>query len=244
MFERASFEEERQAISGRLQANPELQRLGREFSQAAVESKYAYIWDWRGLPIIQLPADLMAIQQLIWRSRPTVIIEAGVAWGGGTAFAADMLSLVDGRLVVGVDLNLADSVETAITALDLPVEVELIRGSSTSALVVEQIVARLSPSDRVMLMLDSNHTHDHVLDELRVLTPLVTAGQYCVVMDTLVEFMPKETFPDRPWGPGNNPYSAIEVFLDESQGFVRDKDLSSQILTTLHPGGYLRAAGA
>lgn len=217
-----------------------LAQLARDFVVVSDKYNYAYQWTWCDLPILQLPQDVLATQEIIFRCRPTVIIETGVAWGGGIALYATLMDLLGGRLVVGVDLNLADSVVADVEAVGFKTPVDFYRGSSTSQDVFGSIAASLKPDDRVMVLLDSNHTHAHVLDELRLYARLVTPGQYCIVSDTIVEFIPTQDHRPRPWGQGDNPMTAVRSFLSESDAFEIDKELDDRLLMSFNPSGYLR----
>lgn len=239
-FDRAEFEVQKAQMLANQGKDRELFDLGRDFIIKSDRHGYAYQWTWCGLPIIQMPQDVLAVQQIMWQRRPSVVIETGVAWGGSIALYASLMDLYGGRLVVGIDLNLAESVERALAELEFQTPIELFRASSTAPETVESVRGLVRPDDSVMVILDSNHTHDHVLHELRSYSGLVTNGQYLVVSDTIVQEIPIQTHRPRPWGPGDNPGTAASQFLDSSTEFVVDADLHNQLVMTFNPRGYLR----
>lgn len=217
-----------------------LQQVSLEYLKSSYRRDYCYQWDWLGFPILQMPEDIVAYQELIFRCRPTVIIETGVAWGGSVALAASILSQVsgDGR-VIGIDLNLEPTLEGRLQQLGLRAHIELHGGSSVDADLVKAIGETLGPSDRVMVVLDSHHSHDHVFQELALYSELVSVGQYLIVGDTSVKDLATETSRAREWSSALNPHSALEAFLVDHDDFVRD-EINDKLLTTFHPGGYLR----
>ena len=203
--------------------------------------KYSYNFTWLGLPIIQLPQDIVAIQEIIWTTKPNVIIETGVAHGGSLILSASILELLrsDGQ-VIGVDVDIREHNRVEIEKHPLSKRITLIEGSSVDARVIEQVKEIINGKQSVMVMLDSNHTHEHVLEELRLYSPMVTRGCYLVVLDTIVEDMTDDSFHDRPWGAGNNPKTAVREFLQENGRFAIDKELENRLLLTVAPDGYLQ----
>ena len=203
--------------------------------------KYSYNFTWLGLPIIQLPQDIVAIQEIIWTTKPNVIIETGVAHGGSLILSASILELLrsDGQ-VIGVDVDIREHNRVEIEKHPLSKRITLIEGSSVDAHVIEQVKEIINGKQSVMVMLDSNHTHEHVLEELRLYSPMVTRGCYLVVLDTIVEDMTDDSFHDRPWGAGNNPKTAVREFLQENGRFAIDKELENRLLLTVAPDGYLQ----
>ncbi|WP_374667322.1 cephalosporin hydroxylase family protein [Ramlibacter sp.] len=246
MNPREQFEEEcRRNVEG-LGRDTDLQALSRVWVREIAPHKYAYNFRWLGRPIIQFPQDMMAMQELIWQVQPDLIIETGIAHGGSLIFSASMLELVaacggpaDAR-VLGIDIDIRAHNREAIEAHPMARRIDMIQGSSIAPEVIEQVRAAARGRDRVLVCLDSNHTRDHVLAELRAYAPLVTVGSYCVVFDTLLEDMPEAMFTDRPWGPGNGPKTAVRAYLAEAPGFEVDRAIEHKLLITVAPEGYLR----
>ena len=238
MNERQPFDA---AAVERMAADEELTRVSREFFLKTCEHRYSYNFSWLGRPIIQYPQDLVALQEIVWRVRPRVIVETGIAHGGSTIFFASMLELTggDGR-VVAVDVDIRAHNRAAIEAHPLHHRIEMIEGSSIDHAVADRVRELARGKGAVMVVLDSNHTHDHVLRELELYSPLVTRDSYLVVMDTVVEYMPEDAFADRPWGKGNSPLTAVREFLQRTDRFVVDKELEDKLLVTVAPSGYLR----
>jgi cephalosporin hydroxylase len=231
-------EEVRHNIEG-LKQDRDLHALSRVWVREVSPHKYAYNFSWMGRPIIQFPQDMMAMQEILWSVKPDLVIEAGVAHGGSILYYASLLELIGHGEVLGVDIDIRPHNREAIEAHPMSRRVRLLQGSSIEAATIDQVRA-LAHGKRAVVVLDSNHTHDHVLAELRAYAPLVCPGGYCVVMDTLIEDMPARLVGDRPWGPGNNPKTAVQQFLRESHDFEIDANLESKLLITVAPSGYLR----
>jgi cephalosporin hydroxylase len=212
--------------------------------QLLIESapyKYSYNFTWLGRPIIQYPQDILAVQEIIWRVKPDLIIETGIAHGGSLVFSASMLELLSGDgIVVGIDIEIREHNRRAIEAHPLFHRISMIEGSSTDEAVARQVREIAAGKQHVLLLLDSNHTHAHVRRELDLYSPLVTQGSYIVVFDTIIEDLPEDFFPDRPWGPGNNPRTAVREFLRDSDRFEIDREIEAKLLITVAPEGYLR----
>lgn len=241
---------------GRMAADQALAAESRSFFNRLCEYKYSYHFDWMGRPIIQFPQDMVAMQELIWEVKPDLIIETGIAHGGSLVFSASMLALLDmcdaiesgqamdprvsGRMVLGVDIDIRSHNRAAIEAHPLASRIRMIQGSSTAPEVVKQVQAIAREHSRILVCLDSNHTHEHVLAELNAYAHLTTVGSYCVVFDTVVEDMPKSMFPDRPWGPGNNPKTATHAFLKEHPEFEIERSIQHKLMLTVAPDGFLR----
>jgi len=235
-------EEKRTAIAaqGRDQA---FRESTRDWFRRSLKHRYSYAFTWLGLPIIQYPQDIVAIQELLWRVRPEVIVETGIARGGSLLLSASLLELIGGTgRVVGVDVDIRPHNRTVIEAHPLMKRISLIEGSSIDPAVAAKVSAIVGehPKGPVLVILDSNHTHRHVAEELRLYSPLVTAGSYLVVFDTVIEDLPAEMFPDRPWGPGDNPRTAVREFLRHNDRFVVESEIEDKLLITAAPGGYLR----
>ncbi|KIQ29595.1 cephalosporin hydroxylase [Variovorax paradoxus] len=208
--------------------------------------KYSYHYEWMGRPIIQYPQDVMAMQEIIWRVQPDLIIETGIAHGGSLIFSAAMLELnaacggpADAK-VLGLDIDIRAHNRQAIEAHPMSRRISMIEGSSTAPEVIEQVRRFASGRKSVLVCLDSNHTHAHVLAELEAYAPLATVGSYCVVFDTIVEDLPKEMYPDRPWGPGDNPKTAVHEYLKSHPEFEIDHAVDHKLMISVAPEGYLK----
>jgi cephalosporin hydroxylase len=187
-----------------------------------------------------MPPDIVALQEVIWETRPQLVIETGIARGGSLILYASILELIGEGEVLGIDIDIRPHNRQAIEAHPLARRIRMVEGSSLDDDVVAQVGASASEVERVMVVLDSNHTHDHVLGELRAYGALVTVGQYLVVADTFVEQIPVQQHRPREWGPGNNPATALRAWLDEIEGFEADPFVNAKLLLTASPGGYLR----
>jgi cephalosporin hydroxylase len=220
---------------------PRLRELTGEWFLESVRVKYSYRFSWMGRPIIQYPQDIVAMQELIWQLQPDCIVECGIAHGGSLIFYASMLELLGGdRRVVGVDVDIRAHNREAILAHPMAKRITMFEGSSIDPAMVARVSEAASRFERIMVVLDSNHTHDHVLGELRAYSRLVKKGGYLVVFDTVVENMPDEFFQDRPWRRGNSPMSAVTAFLAENRRFEVDKAFDERLLITVAPSGFLK----
>lgn len=233
-------------VAGQDQA---LQEKSTDWLVHSCRHKYSYNFTWLGRPIIQYPQDIVALQELVWSVKPDLIIETGIAHGGSLILNASLLALLDlcegraePRRVLGVDIDIRPHNREAIEEHPLASRITLIQGSSIAEDVVRQVKAVASGAQKVLVILDSNHTHEHVLEELQLYSPLVSSGSYCVVFDTVVEDMPEDFFPDRPWGRGNNPKTAVHAFLGSSlgQNFAIDRTIQDKLLITVAPDGFLK----
>jgi len=230
----------------RLGEDKDVQSLSRVWSRETNRNGYTYNFTWMGRPIIQYPQDIIAMQELIWATQPDIIVETGIAHGGSLIFSASMLELnaacggkKDAR-VLGVDIDIREHNRAAIEAHPLARRIDMIQGSSIAPEIVAQVKEAAKGQESILVILDSNHTHDHVLAELEAYAPLVTPGSYCVVFDTLIEDMPSELFPDRPWGPGDNPKTAVWEYLKSHPEFEIDQSIPYKLLITVAPDGYLK----
>jgi cephalosporin hydroxylase len=224
--------------------------------EASMRRKYVYNFDWLGRPIIQYPQDMVAMQELVWSTRPDLIIETGIAHGGSLVLSASLLAMLDycdavqggsvldpkasQRKVLGLDIDIRAHNRAAIEAHPMAHKIEMIQGSSISPEVIAQVQAIARGYKRVMVCLDSNHTHAHVLAELQAYAPLTSVGCYCVVFDTFVEDMPGDLFPDRPWAPGDNPKTAVREYLKSHRNFEIDATIPHKLQVTVAPDGFLR----
>lgn len=230
-----------QALIKAMAANPELQQLALHLLRESGVYKYSYNFSWLGRPIIQYPQDIVAIQEIIWQVKPELIIETGVAHGGSLVFSASILELIGGAgEVVGIDIDIRAHNRLALEQHPMFKRIRLLQGSSIDAKIMGTVKEIAADKRSVMVILDSNHTHAHVFQELELYAPLVTKGSYLVVFDTAIEDMPSDFFPDRPWGKGNNPKTAVWQFLKTNDRFVVDKEIEDKLLLTVAPDGYLK----
>lgn len=240
--------------------NRELQSSARSFFEQIGIGKadYVYNFTWLGVPIVQIPQDLQALQEIVWQVKPDLIIETGIAWGGSLMFSASMIAILEacGEIehgqVVGIDIEIRPHNKAAIAAHPLGKKITLLEGSSIDETIVEQVKAIARQHKRVMVCLDSNHTHDHVLAELEVYAPLVSPDSYCMVGDTIIEDAPEGMVSKRPWGKGNSPKTAVWEYLrrlsEEGRScamgqplkFEIDRFIEDKILLTGSPDGYLK----
>lgn len=225
-----------------MQADAKLQRMAREVLIDADRYRWIHQSSWLGEPLLNFPQDMFAIQDIIWRTRPDFIIEVGVAWGGGLLFEATLLDLLGGKKVIGIDIFIPQDLRSRLADHGrLSDRLVLIEGDSTSDQTLAAVREITGSSSKVLVCLDSHHTHDHVLKELRTFAPLVGPGQYLICCDTVVEFIPAQLHRPRPWGPGNNPATAVKQFLSETDRFVVDGAIDQKLLFSCNPGGYLKA---
>ncbi len=224
----------------RMALDEDVNRLKRALFDKSVEYRFSYNFTWLGRPIIQYPDDLMALQEIIWSVQPDLIVETGIAHGGSLVFSASLLKLLGGdRRVVGIDIDIREHNRRAIESHPLASLIEMIEGSSVDENVIRQVGSIAKRFARPLVIVDSNHTHEHVLSELRAYSPLVRAGSYLVAMDTVVEYVDHE-YPDRPWSKGNNPLTAVRTFLDENKRFEVDAEFDEKLLLSVAPHGFLR----
>src|SRR5919205_160862 len=231
MDDSEEFQSRNREFVGRMAADESLRGQTREWMAAATRYEYSYHFTWLGRPIIQFPQDIGATQEIIWRVRPDLIVETGIARGGSLVFSASMLELLGGdRLVVGVDVDIREHNRAEIERHPLAKRIRMIQGSSVDESVVRQVADYAEGRQTVLVMLDSTHTHEHVLRELELYSPLVTKGSYLIVYDTLVEHMPEDMYPNRPWGRGDNPLTAVREFLSRNADFEVDREVDGKLL--------------
>ncbi len=237
-------------------SNVGLQASASAFLRDSIASSYSYNFAWLGRPIIQYPQDIVAVQELIWKFKPDLIIETGIAHGGSLIMSASMLALLDycdalqagtlldptkpARKVLGIDIDIRPHNKAHIEAHPMANRIEMIQGSSIDPTIIAQVHARATAAQRVLVCLDSNHSHEHVLAELEAYAPLTTVGSYCVVFDTVVENLTPELLKDRPWRPGNSPMSAVRQYLKNHLEFATDTNIDRKLLISVAPEGYLK----
>jgi cephalosporin hydroxylase len=241
--DRAAFEEKKRAQAEALGRDGEIFKHALKTLHAADKYDYTYLWSWLGVPIIQFPADVMATQEVIWSTKPDVIIETGVARGGSVLFMASLLELIDKGKVIGIDIDIRPHNREAIERHPMGKRVVLIEGSSTDPEVIARLQAHIPRGASVMAVLDSDHSRDHVLAELRSYGPLVTTGCYMVVADTILGHLDAEQTPpnrSKIWLKGNEPRSALTAYLKETDRFEVDPIINGKLILSSSPGGYLR----
>jgi cephalosporin hydroxylase len=240
----------------KIENNKALLDSAKQFFLESTFSKYSYNFSVLGRPIIQYPQDMVAMQELIWKIKPDLIIETGIAHGGSLIMSASVLALLDmceaietgtifdpkksKRKVLGLDIDIRQHNREAIEAHPMSSRIQMIQGSSIAPEVIEQVESVAKNYRRVLVCLDSNHTHDHVLAELEAYAPLTSVDSYCIVFDTIIEDMPKSFFHDRAWSPGNSPKTAVWEYLKNHTDFEIDKSIENKILITVAPDGYIK----
>jgi cephalosporin hydroxylase len=234
------FDLERGKNIRKLGENKNLKNLVLKFMIDSSKYKYSYNFDWLGRPIIQIPQDIVALQEIIWKVKPDLIIETGIAHGGGLIFYASMLELIGKGKVLGIDIDIREYNRKEIEKHKMAKRIKMIEGSSTDEKVIKEVEKIVKRHKKVMVCLDSLHTHEHVLKELELYSPFVSKGSYLVVFDTIIEYFPKGFFKDRPWDKGNNPFTAVKEFLKHNKNFVIDKEIENKLLITCAPGGFLK----
>jgi cephalosporin hydroxylase len=221
-------------------SNAALQQSAARFNEESNKAQYSYNFSWLGRPIIQYPQDMIAMQELIWDVKPDIIIETGIAHGGSLIYYASLLELIGAGEVIGVDIDIRPHNRTEIEAHPMFKRIKMIQGSSVDARIVDEIAKYASGKKAVMVCLDSNHTHEHVLQELLMYSKFVTVNSYLVVFDTIVEQLPDNYLPGRAWGRGDNPMTAVNDFLKINPQFTVDRSIDNKLLVSVAPGGYLR----
>ncbi|MCG2615398.1 cephalosporin hydroxylase family protein [Terrimonas sp. NA20] len=235
----------KQETADRIQSNgtnAALQEAARSFNTESNKAQYSYNFKWMGRPVIQYPQDILAMQELIWEIKPDLIIETGIAHGGSLIFYASVLELVGKGEVLGIDIDIREHNKKEIEAHPMFKRITMIQGSSIAAETVEQVKAFAKDKPVIMVVLDSNHTHEHVLEELKAYAPLVSLNSYVVVFDTIVEHLPEDYLPGlkRPWGIGDNPLTAVRTYLAENPQFEIDDSINNKLLISVAPDGYLK----
>ncbi|PYS69767.1 MAG: cephalosporin hydroxylase [Acidobacteria bacterium] len=221
--------------------DPDFKRLALEWTKQSLIRKYVYNFEWLGRPIIQMPQDIIGLQEVIWKVKPDLIIETGIAHGGSIIFSASMLELLGGNgKVVGVDIDIREHNRKEIENHPMFKRIELIEGSSISEDTAQRVRAIAADYSNVMVILDSNHTHNHVSKELEIYSSLVSIDSYLVVFDTFVEDMPRDFFHDRPWNVGDNPKTAVFAFLKENDSFEIDNVIENKLMVSSAPSGFLK----
>lgn len=238
---KTSFEIEKKQNISLLGMNEEIHSLSTKWIEHVSRMKYSYNFTWLGRPIIQFPQDIVALQELIWQVKPDLIIETGIAHGGSLIFSASILELLGEKgHVLGIDIDIREHNRVEIESHPMFKRITMIQGSSTDPEIAKKVYAFVKDKKKILVVLDSLHTHNHVAKELELYSPLVSSGSYLVVFDTIIEDMPNDFFQDRPWGKGNNPKTAVWEFLKKNNRFIIDKEIENKLLITVAPDGYLK----
>lgn len=221
--------------------NKTLQAAARQFNDASNSAQYSYNFTWMGRPVIQYPQDMMAMQEIIWSIQPDLVIETGIAHGGSLIYYASLLELIDKGEVLGIDIDIRAHNRKEIENHKMIKRIKMIQGSSIEDETFEQVKKYTNGKEKIIVVLDSNHTHDHVMRELELYSPFVNPGSYIVVFDTIVEDLPEGYFSQsRPWGIGNNPKTAVQEFLKTNHNFIIDEMIDNKLLISVAPKGYLK----
>jgi cephalosporin hydroxylase len=236
------FEEEKINLINANSKNPELKDAAHKFNVESNKANYSYFLSWMGRPIIQYPQDMIAMQEIIWNVKPDLIIETGIAHGGSIIYYASLLELIGKGEVLGIDIDIRAHNKSAIEKHPMFKRIKMIQGSSIDPAIVATVKQHTEKKETILVVLDSNHTHEHVLAELEMYSPFVTLNSYIVVYDTIVEHLPEKYMPGhiRPWGIGNNPMTAVKTFIETNDGFEVDKSINNKLLISVAPDGYLK----
>lgn len=233
------FKQERKDRIENYGSNQELKNAAHKFNVVSNRDLYPYNFSWMGRPIIQFPQDMIAMQELIWEIKPDLIIETGIAHGGSLIYYASIMELIGKGEILGIDIDIREHNKKEIEAHPMFKRISMIQGSSIDQNIIERVKEKAKDKKTIMVSLDSNHTHDHVLEELKLYSPFVTIGSYCIVYDTIIEDMPAKMY-DRPWDVGNNPKTAVWEFLKTNSDFEIDKSIDNKLLISVAPDGYLK----
>jgi cephalosporin hydroxylase len=235
------FIEERQERISKNAINEELTKAAHEFNIASNKAQYSYNFSWMGRPIIQYPQDMIAMQELIWEIKPDLIIETGIAHGGSLIYYASLLELIGHGEVLGIDIDIREHNKTEIEKHPMFKRITMLEGSAVDATMAVKVKTFAQGKEKIIVVLDSNHTHEHVLEELKLYAPLVSINSYLVVFDTIVQNLPEGYFNQpRPWGIGNNPMTAVDEFLKHNDSFQIASEIDSKLLISVAPRGYLK----
>ncbi|MDQ6763129.1 MAG: cephalosporin hydroxylase family protein [Bacteroidota bacterium] len=234
------FEQERIGLIKANSANTGLKEAAHKFNVESNKAKYSYNFTWMGRPIIQYPQDIIAMQEIIWDIQPDLIIETGIAHGGSIIYYASLLELIGKGEVLGIDIDIREHNKRKIEEHPMYKRIHMLEGSSISEEMLEQVKSYAVDKEKILVCLDSNHTHEHVLAELNFYAPFVTPGSYIVVFDTIVEDLPEQYLPNRYWSIGNNPKTAVYEFLKHNDNFEIDESIDNKLMISVNPHGYLK----
>jgi len=236
----SQFEAERNDRINSNEGNEALKNAADLFNLESNKAQYSYNFSWMGRPIIQYPQDMIAMQEIIWEIKPDLIIETGIAHGGSLIYYASLLELIGNGLVLGIDIDIRHHNKVEIERHPMNRRIQMIQGSSIELDTVKQVKKIASGKEKIIVCLDSNHTYEHVLQELNLYSTFVTPGSYLVVFDTIVQFLPDNYLSGRPWGKGNNPWNSVQTFLSQNSNFEIDRTIQNKLLISVAPDGYLK----
>lgn len=239
------FNDEKKIRIKKNQVIKKFQRASSNFLLESIKQKYSYNFTWMGVPIIQIPQDMYQIQEIIWGVKPDLIIETGIAHGGSLIFNASMLAILNSfeqkkRKVIGIDIDLRKHNKDILNKHFLKKYIQTIDGSSIDTKIFKKIKKISEKFKKVLVILDSNHTHEHVLEELNLYSQIVSKNSYCIVFDTIIHDMPNDFYPDRNWDKKNNPLTAVNKFLNKNKKFEIDPEINNKLMITMAKNGYLR----
>ena len=234
------FDERNKKFEKTMSKDVEFKKLSQRWFDISLKYEYPYHFTWLGRPIIQYPQDILIIQELIWKIKPDLVIETGIARGGSLIFTASILELIGKGNVIGIDVDIRKHNREEIEKHPMFKRIKMIEGSSIDKKNVKKIFKLAERKKKILVLLDSSHTHSHVLEELKSYSPLVNKGSYVVVFDTVLEDMPKNSFPNRPWDKGDNPKTAVKEFVKKSNRFKIDVDMERKLMITSNPSGFLK----
>ena len=234
------FDERNKKFEKTMSKDVEFKKLSQRWFDISLKYEYPYHFTWLGRPIIQYPQDILIVQELIWKIKPDLVIETGIARGGSLIFTASILELIGKGNVIGIDVDIRKHNREEIEKHPMFKRIKMIEGSSIDKKIVKKIFKLAERKKKILVLLDSSHTHSHVLEELKSYSPLVNKGSYVVVFDTVLEDMPKNSFPNRPWDKGDNPNTAVKEFVKKSNRFKIDVDMERKLMITSNPSGFLK----
>ena len=221
-----------------LYSSEAFQVISRLWIRTGWVGKFSYNFCWMGRPVIQMPEDLLMVQEIIYKVQPHVIIETGVAHGGSSVFYASLLEILGRGRVISIDIEIRPHNRIALEAHPLKKRITLIERNSVAPETAEEVRGLLSPDEKVMVVLDSNHTKEHVRRELELYGPLVTPGSYIVTADGLMEDL-IDVPRGKPEWTRDNPKAAVHEFLATHPEFELDPE-PTRLGVTYWPDGYLR----
>lgn len=234
------FDERNKKFEKTMSKDVEFKKLSQRWFDISLKYEYPYHFTWLGRPIIQYPQDILIVQELIWEIKPDLVIETGIARGGSLIFTASILELIGKGNIIGIDVDIRKHNREEIEKHPMFKRIKMIEGSSIDKKIVKKIFKLAERKKKILVLLDSSHTHSHVLEELKSYSPLVNKGSYVVVFDTVLEDMPKNSFPNRPWDKGDNPKTAVKEFVKKSNRFKIDVDIERKLMITSNPSGFLK----